>query len=44
MKKMIIPLKVPSSVWAVVADAFIWSDIAGFELAPFKNWECEEIE
>lgn len=44
MKKIIIPFKVPSSVWAVMADAFIWSDIAGFELAPFKNWECEEIE
>lgn len=44
MKKIVIWLKVASSVWTVLAAAFIWSDIAGFELAPFKNWESEEIE
>jgi len=44
MKKIIMRLKVLSSVWAVLAAAFIWSGITGFELAPFKNRESEEIE
>lgn len=44
MNKIIIRLKVPSSVSTVLAAPFVWSDIAGFELAPFKNWESKEIE